>query len=289
MRTIYYAAIAAMGCALVGAPANAQETTEAESVAQTERVRVSIRAGVGGMALLGYCDDEDAYDEYFDHHDPYDEEGLPSFMGGVSVSIPIANHWGIQTGAFYQEFGSKSKFRIFERERFSDFVWESRTMWKTKLRTRNIMVPVMVQYGRPIGSTRMRWDAAAGPYVSFAFQGDMSVHCSEYDEIFPDNGVQNGFSKDYTVTHKSYDPLKKREIKEAMNEMGLEVSDVDLNKVGVGFNVDGGVTFWDHLYVGLRFNMGLSPYISIEDNNWLWGDDCHIGNMSLTFNVGYTF
>lgn len=278
----YHTALLAsvMTLSIMGSAANAQSRKESN-----ERVRISIRAGVSSLTTFGMKDfDEDAED--YDY-EPFKKRALPGFRSGVSVTCPIANHWGVETGVYYQQYGGTNKVITYDYTEDSNWDCLRRDSWVVKTRLHGINVPVMCHYGRQFGMRgSMYWDAFAGPYARFSFSGKSKTTHRTYTITDKSGGTQ---TSSYTKENTTIDALDASEVYDLLKGIGFGASEVTINKVGAGLLFGGGVTFFNHLYAGMSFDFGFTPVLKFYDGNVLWDDECRMKNSAISFNIGYTF
>ncbi len=259
-------------------------STNAQSrKASKEHVKIGIRAGVSSMTTFGIDDYVDESEE--DCHEPFKDRALPGVRAGVSVTCPIANHWGVETGAYYQQYGGTNKIYSYGYL-FDSSLDMYRDSWTVKTRLHGVNIPVMCHYGREFGMRgSMYWDAFAGPYARFTFSGEAKTTHRRYS-IKTNDGVQTAtYTKEETTT----DALDVSEVYNLLNGMEIKASEVTINKVGAGILFGGGVTFFNHFYAGLSFDLGLSPVMKFYDGSRFWDDECHMKLSAISFNIGYTF
>lgn len=281
MKFYYTALIAStMTLTMISSSANAQSNNESN-----ERIKIGIRAGISSISTFGADDlDEDMDDE---DHDPFKKGALPGLRAGASVICPIANHWGVETGAYYQQYGGTNKTFTYSYAEDDDSEILQHDSWTVKTRLHGISVPVMCHYGRQFGvSGSMQWDAFAGPYARFSFSGKSKVtHRTYAITAFSDGKETATYTKENTTT----DALDASEVDDLLNKMSIKASDVTINKAGVGVMFGGGVTFFNHLYAGVSFDFGLSSVMKFNKGFGKWDDKYRMRNSALSFNIGYTF
>lgn len=281
MKFYHTALIAStMALSMISSAVNAQSNNESN-----ERVKIGIRAGISSISTFGVDDfDEDMDDE---DHDPFKKSALPGLRAGVSVICPIVNHWGVETGAYYQQYGGTNKTVTYGYTEDDDSECLLRDSWTVKTRLHGISVPVMCHYGRQFGvNGSMYWDAFAGPYARFSFSGKSKVKHSTYAITAFSGGKETAT---YTKENTTTDALDESEVRDLLNEMGIQTSDVTINKAGAGVLFGGGVTFFNHLYAGVSFDFGLSSVMKFDNGFGRWDDKYRMRNSAMSFNIGYTF
>ena len=243
----------------------------------TEKPDKPLTIGVrGGLNIASISGVNDLIPEYLDY-----DEGTHKYLGkssltgnaGIIIDYGFIKSLHVQTGLFYVLRAGKMIDNIEYRKRSYENEFSAKIGY--------LKVPVLISYRLPL-SNALEFQVNAGPYFAYALHGKFA---QKYVDGFGEDAMYDGFNlfNDYWEA-----PWVKED-----PEWGEAENKSAVNRFDLGLEFGAGVTFNNHYYLGISYDLGLSKLNNdladeiINDNQASKKHD--FKNRAFCINIGYNF
>ena len=246
----------------------------------TEKPDKPLTIGVrGGLNIASISGINDLKPEYLDY-----DYGTEKFLGksslsgnaGIIIDYGFIKSLHVQTGLFYVLRAGKMIDNLEYRNRSYENEFSAKIGY--------LKVPVLISYRLPL-SNALEFQVNAGPYFAFALHGKFA---QKYDAGFNEEALYDGFN----LFNDYWEHPWAKEYPDEYPD-GIAKSKSAVNRFDLGLEFGAGVTFNNHYYLGISYDLGLSKLNNdiadeiINDNQDSKKHD--FKNRAFCINIGYNF
>lgn len=239
---------------------------------------IGVRGGLNIASISGINDlrPESSEVDYDNWTEKFSGKSSLTGNAGIIIDYGFIKSLHVQTGLFYVLRAGKMIDNFEYRNRSYENEFSAKIGY--------LKVPVLISYRLPL-SNALEFQVNAGPYFAFALHGKFA---QKYDAGFNEEALYDGFNLFNDYWEHPW-------VKEYPDEYpdGIAKSKSAVNRFDLGLEFGAGVTFNNHYYLGISYDLGLSKLNNdmadeiINDNQDSKKHD--FKNRAFCINIGYNF